>query len=241
MTIEDLRVSYGRVPALHGISLSVEEGEVVALSARTAPASRRRSSAIFGLVRAARGGTISVRGPLARRRDPGADRAPRPRARAGGPPHLRDADRRREPHAGRRPRAATAPRAAQDLDATLERFPVLEAYYRTHRPAGSRAASSSSSRSPARSSAGPGCCCSTSRRSGSRRVVIDLVFDALAELRDEGVTILLVEQNAARAVEFADRCLRPPHRPRRARRHARRDLQRRSNFETDVPRGLRAP
>ena len=36
-------------------------------------------------------------------------------------------------------------------------------------------------------------------------VVIDVVFDALEELRVEGVTILLVEQNVARAVEFADR------------------------------------
>ena len=35
--------------------------------------------------------------------------------------------------------------------------------------------------------------------------MIDTVFDALEELRNEGVTILLVEQNAARAVEFADR------------------------------------
>jgi branched-chain amino acid transport system ATP-binding protein len=40
---------------------------------------------------------------------------------------------------------------------------------------------------------------------GLAPVVIDLVFDVLAELRDEGVTILLVEQNAARTVELADR------------------------------------
>jgi branched-chain amino acid transport system ATP-binding protein len=36
--------------------------------------------------------------------------------------------------------------------------------------------------------------------------MIDLVFDALAELREHGVTVLLVEQNAARTVEFAERC-----------------------------------
>jgi branched-chain amino acid transport system ATP-binding protein len=35
--------------------------------------------------------------------------------------------------------------------------------------------------------------------------VIDVVFDTLEELRQEGVTILLVEQTVARAVEFADR------------------------------------
>src|SRR4051812_34446607 len=40
---------------------------------------------------------------------------------------------------------------------------------------------------------------------GLAPLMIDLVFEILAELRDEGVTILLVEQNAARAVELADR------------------------------------
>jgi branched-chain amino acid transport system ATP-binding protein len=35
--------------------------------------------------------------------------------------------------------------------------------------------------------------------------MIDVVFDILEELRKEGVTILLVEQAASRAVEFADR------------------------------------
>ena len=35
--------------------------------------------------------------------------------------------------------------------------------------------------------------------------IIDLVFDTLAELREQGVTVLLVEQNAARTVAFADR------------------------------------
>jgi branched-chain amino acid transport system ATP-binding protein len=40
---------------------------------------------------------------------------------------------------------------------------------------------------------------------GLAPLVIDLVFDAIEELRDAGVTILLVEQNAARTIEFADR------------------------------------
>jgi branched-chain amino acid transport system ATP-binding protein len=35
--------------------------------------------------------------------------------------------------------------------------------------------------------------------------MVDLCFDALATLRREGVTILLVEQNTARALDFADR------------------------------------
>ena len=40
---------------------------------------------------------------------------------------------------------------------------------------------------------------------GLAPIVVDTVFDVLEELRRDGVTIMLVEQNAMRAVEFADR------------------------------------
>ena len=40
---------------------------------------------------------------------------------------------------------------------------------------------------------------------GLAPLMVDHVFDELAELRDEGATILLVEQNAKRTVELADR------------------------------------
>jgi branched-chain amino acid transport system ATP-binding protein len=40
---------------------------------------------------------------------------------------------------------------------------------------------------------------------GLAPLMIDLVFTVLAELRESGVTILLVEQNAARTIELADR------------------------------------
>jgi branched-chain amino acid transport system ATP-binding protein len=40
---------------------------------------------------------------------------------------------------------------------------------------------------------------------GLAPIMVDTVFDVLGELRREGVTILLVEQNAMRAIEFADR------------------------------------
>ncbi len=36
---------------------------------------------------------------------------------------------------------------------------------------------------------------------------IDLIYDLLGELREEGTTMMLVEQNAARTIDFCDRCL----------------------------------
>jgi branched-chain amino acid transport system ATP-binding protein len=40
---------------------------------------------------------------------------------------------------------------------------------------------------------------------GLAPIVVDLIFALIAELRDDGVTILLVEQNVHRALEVADR------------------------------------
>ena len=36
---------------------------------------------------------------------------------------------------------------------------------------------------------------------------IDLIYELLGELREEGTTMLLVEQNAVRTIDFCDRCL----------------------------------
>jgi branched-chain amino acid transport system ATP-binding protein len=37
--------------------------------------------------------------------------------------------------------------------------------------------------------------------------MIDVIYELLGGLRDEGVTMLLVEQNAARTIDFCDRCV----------------------------------
>src|SRR5689334_24076739 len=61
LAIDDLHVSYGRVPALHGISLNVEQGEVVALVGPNGAGKTTTRSAVFGLVSPA-GGTITFEG-----------------------------------------------------------------------------------------------------------------------------------------------------------------------------------
>jgi branched-chain amino acid transport system ATP-binding protein len=40
---------------------------------------------------------------------------------------------------------------------------------------------------------------------GLAPIAVDLVFELISELRGQGVTILLVEQNVHRALEIADR------------------------------------
>ena len=41
---------------------------------------------------------------------------------------------------------------------------------------------------------------------GLAPIVVDQVFDALRELRDQGLTVLMVEQNASRALEYVSYC-----------------------------------
>jgi branched-chain amino acid transport system ATP-binding protein len=202
LAIDDLRVNYGRVPALHGISLHVDEGEAVALVGPNGAGKTTTLSAIFGLVPHV-GGTIRFEGePLAGASPEqilsrGLALVPEGRHIFGT---LTVAENLQLGTTARRDRDA----AEADLARTLERFPVLKGYYSSS--AGNLSGGEQQQLAIARALLSrPRLLLLDEPSLGLAPVVIDVVFDALEELRNEGVTILLVEQNAARAVEFADR------------------------------------
>jgi branched-chain amino acid transport system ATP-binding protein len=228
LVIDDLRVNYGRVPALHGISLHVDEGEAVALIGPNGAGKTTTLSAIFGLVPHA-GGTIRFEGESLVGASPeqilrrGLALVPEGRHIFGT---LTVAENLLLGTTARRDRDA----AEADLARVLERFPALKAYYSSS--AGNLSGGEQQQLAIARSLLSrPRLLLLDEPSLGLAPVVIDVVFDALEELRNEGVTILLVEQNAARAVEFADRAyiLRTG---RIAHSGTRDDILRMENFET---------
>jgi branched-chain amino acid transport system ATP-binding protein len=202
LRIENLRVNYGRVPALHGISLHVDEGEVVTMIGPNGAGKTTTLSSIFGLV-APVSGSIAFEGQSLVGATPerimrkGLALVPEGRHIFGT---LTVAENLQLGTTGRRDRDG----AAADLTSVLDRFPALRSYYDSS--AGTLSGGEQQQLAIARALLSrPRLLLLDEPSLGLAPVVIDVVFDALAELREEGVTILLVEQNAARAVEFADR------------------------------------
>jgi branched-chain amino acid transport system ATP-binding protein len=202
LAVTDLRVNYGRVPALHGISLNVNEGEAVALVGPNGAGKTTTLSAIFGLVRP-EGGTITFEGGsllglapenIVRR---GLALVPEGRHIFGTLTvaenlKLGTTARKHGSHVG------------DEIERTLERFPAIASYYSSS--AGTLSGGEQQQLAIARALLSkPRLLLLDEPSLGLAPLVIDAVFDALNELRQEGVTILLVEQNATRAVEFADR------------------------------------
>jgi branched-chain amino acid transport system ATP-binding protein len=202
LRIADLRVVYGRVPALHGISLDVDEGEAVALVGPNGAGKTTTLSAIFGLVPPASGTIAFEARPLTgltpeRIMRRGLALVPEGRHIFGT---LTVGENLQLGTTARRDRDVSA----ADLERTLERFPILKATYDTS--AGNLSGGEQQQLAIARALLSrPRLLLLDEPSLGLAPVVIDVVFDALEELRQEGVTILLVEQNAARAIEFADR------------------------------------
>ena len=202
LEIADLRVNYGRVPALHGISLDVNEGEAVALVGPNGAGKTTTLSAIFGLVRP-ESGTIDFEGEsllgltpenIVRR---GLALVPEGRHIFGT---LTVAENLKLGTTARNHRE----HLGGEIEKTLERFPALANYYGSS--AGNLSGGEQQQLAIARALlSNPRLLLLDEPSLGLAPLVIDVVFDALDELRRDGVTILLVEQNATRAVEFADR------------------------------------
>ena len=116
LELTDVEARYGPVRALHGVSLAVDEGQIVAVLGANGAGKTTTLRAISGTVK--RTGEIALRRPLARPPRPGGGREAGRRARPRRPRHVRRAVGGREP-ASRRVHAARLARRRHQADERL--------------------------------------------------------------------------------------------------------------------------
>ena len=202
LELEDLRAGYGNIEALHGISLSVAEGEIVTLIGANGAGKTTTLMTISGCVRA-RSGAIRFRG----------------RDISGLPPHEIVALGLVQSPEGRKifPRLSVAENLemgaftrrdpdgiAADQNRVFELFPILGE--RRRQPGGTLSGGEQQMLAIARAlMARPRLLLLDEPSLGLAPLVVSRIFDVIRELNRDGTTILLVEQNAQMALKAAHR------------------------------------
>ena len=202
LRLEEVSVSYGRINAVQSLSIEVEDGEFVGLVGHNGAGKSTTLMTITGALKPVSGDIVfdgkSIVGlapdEILRRGIALVPEGRRIFGRLSVGENLKIGATTRKDKKG----------VSDDLHTVLERFPVLQRYW---------------NKSGAKLSGGEQQMLAIGRALLSRPrlllldeptlglapLMVDRVFEILEELHNEGTTILLVEQNAARTIEVADR------------------------------------
>jgi branched-chain amino acid transport system ATP-binding protein len=202
LEIDGLEVRYGAVPAVRGVDLQVGRGEIVGLIGPNGAGKSSTLHAVMGAV-PAHAGEVRLHG----RRLNGMRPEDIVRAGVALVPEGRHIFGRLTVEenlglglVGRRQRNGHE----RDLGWIRGLFPVVEEF--RGRPAGALSGGQQQQLAIARALlAGPDVLLLDEPSLGLAPTVVETVWDALREIRDRGVTILLVEQRAQITVALADR------------------------------------
>jgi len=205
LEVRDLVVSYGAIEALRGVSFDVREGEVVTIIGANGAGKSSLMKAVAGLVRP-RSGSITLRGqelaglPAHRVATQGIVMVPEGRhlfADQTVTDNLLLGTRCRRP-------PATREVIAGDLQKEFDRFPRMRE--RASQLAGTLSGGEQQMVAISRALMGrPRILLMDEPSLGLAPLLVREVFASIQRLRDEGVTILLVEQMAYMALEVAVR------------------------------------
>lgn len=202
LELTDLQVKYGAVAAVKGLSMRVEQGELVALVGSNGAGKTTTLSAIAGAQRVASGTVVFDGKAIHSRRS--ADIARRgialvPEDRGIFPSLTIEENLRLGSYLIRDKSAV-----AEETERVYERFPILKE--RGGQGAGTLSGGEQQQLAIARALLSqPRLLMLDEPSLGLSPTLVDRMFDIIQQLNEEGVTILLVEQNVTRALELADR------------------------------------
>jgi branched-chain amino acid transport system ATP-binding protein len=200
LEVQDLQVAYGEIRALKGVSFRVEAGEIVALLGNNGAGKTTTLKALSGLL-APRAGTIALDGA----------------SLAGLPAH--EVVRRGVTHVpeGRHifnrltvldnlemgAYIRTDGEVAADMERVFAVFPRLKE--RRTQVAGTLSGGEQQMLAIGRGlMTNPDCLIMDEPSEGLAPIIIQGVWEAIAKLKEEGLSILLVEQNASLALKLVD-------------------------------------
>jgi branched-chain amino acid transport system ATP-binding protein len=201
LEIRGLAAGYGGIVAVKSLDLDVAEGEIVTLIGSNGAGKSTTLRAISAIVRP-RAGTIRFRGEAIERKKPheivklGVSQVPEGR---GIFSRLSVMENLQLGGYQRRDRDITL-----DLARVFDLFPRLRE--RLHQPAGTLSGGEQQMLAIGRAvMARPALLLLDEPSMGLSPILVETIFSTIAQIRARGATILLVEQNAALALEVADR------------------------------------
>ena len=202
LEVKDLSVAYGKIVAVKGISFNVNKGEIVTLIGSNGAGKSTTLRTISGLL-APKSGTITFKGEQI----------------SGMQGHDVVKKGITQSPEGRRifPRMTVSENLdlgaflrndkseiAADFDRVLELFPRLRE--RLTQKAGTMSGGEQQMLAVARAMMGrPELLLLDEPSMGLAPVLVELIFETIVKIREQGTTILLVEQNALAALDVADR------------------------------------
>ena len=205
LSVRKLKCRYGNVPAINGINLSVKPGELVSLVGANGAGKTTLLQAICGFVPDWEGEIVFDNAPLRGLKpsqivEKGISLVPE--GRLLFPPLSVRENLKLGAYLRYRRHEGNA--VSDDLKNILELFPILR--QRAKQPAGTLSGGEQQMLAIARAlMARPRLLVLDEPCMGLAPLLVTLILDTLAQLRQSGITILLVEQNARAALGIADR------------------------------------
>lgn len=203
LSLNNVKSRYGRIEALHGVSLEVDEGEVVAVIGANGAGKTTMMRSISG-VQPTSDGTILFDGkpldkvPAHKRINLGIAQVPEGR-HIFGPLSVED-----NLLIGGWSLTSTERADPSRLGWAYDTFPILKE--KRHLPAGSLSGGQQQMLAIGRAMVvRPRLILLDEPSMGLSPLLVQQIFDTLGELKKQGITILLVEQNANAALTFVDR------------------------------------